>query len=428
MKIMLSVVLLWCLGVSPLYCETSPDIDDLNQVRIEAEKKLKSGPISEDEKQELQRILRYVDTLSLFKKGDDAIREKFPDAVILTTEKTKGKFFLVKDHEKKEQIIAIRGSANLKNWIINFSFWKIKDMWLKIRLHKGFYQMSRGIFWKVVFHLDPEYSTTVSGHSLGGACAAILGMYLDNFGHKDVKVLSFGQSRVTNKSGTKPFAHLPYTRVAVKRDIVTHLPPKWLFYRHFGKKFLLRKADFGWVDEDEMEDPPEAMEEWEKWTKDHDENDTPTLEPPLAAQLWMNLRPTEAPSNMKSLFSSTEWKQLAQMVQKSEQQGIHHSKKLKPQRDSETEDEQSSNEDWEIVLPKPVSGGLGDWFRYHNLEEYHKRVLKMIEDFPETSEASVPNTPPPSLETPVPPESTKPELPRVDRKKPSRFYLPFLVQ
>ena len=373
--------------------EAIPVVDDLNLIRKEVEERL-DGPVTDSEKKELERILEYVEINNLFKKGDDAIREKFPDAVILTTEKTKVKFFLVKDHEKKEQILAIQGSVNLTNWLIDFMFWKIKDMWLNIKLHKGFYMASREIFWKVIFHLNPEYSTTITGHSLGGSCAAIMGMYLDNFGHKDVKILSLGQPRITNKSGTKPFEHIPFTRVAIKRDIVTRLPPRWLWYRHFGRKFELRESDFGWNMEEEEEDPEEALEAWEEWTKDHDETTTPTLEPPLAAKLWLELRPTEAPTSMISLFESQEWKQLSQLSQGGEA--------------DDTDEEME-------ILYKPLKnsklkGNLGDWFKYHNLDEYHKRVLKMIENFPGDS-AKIGKAEPSFDLTPL-----------VDKKKPTRFY------
>jgi len=391
------------LSVLAAFADATPAIEDLNLIKKEVEKRLQE-PISESEKQELERILEYVEINNLFKKGDDAIREKYPDAVILTTEKTKVKFFLAKDHEKQEQILAIQGSVNITNWIIDFLFWKIKDMWLNIKLHKGFYMASREIFWKVVFHLNPNYSTTITGHSLGGACAVILGMYLDNFGHKDVKIMSLGQPRVTNKKGTKPFAHIPFTRVAIKRDIVTHLPPKWLWYRHFGKKFELRKATFGW-NTDEEEDPPEALEAWSEWTKDHDEENTPTLEPPLAAKVWMELRPSEPPSSMTSLFNSTAWKQLAQHV--------HHGEGNEPK------------EEMEIVAPplnnSKLKGNIGDWFRYHNLEEYHKRIMKMIEDFPGADSVASPLPPTPKIPNdPATPELNQPPL--VDTKKPSRFY------
>lgn len=389
--VLFAMLLVPCLSAG----EAHPDVEDLNLIQKEVEERLR-GPVTDAEKKELERILEYVEINNLFKKGDSAIREMFPDAVILTTEKTKVKFFLVKDHEKQEQILAIQGSVNLTNWLIDFMFWKIKDMWLNIRLHKGFYMASREIFWKIVFHLNPEYSTTITGHSLGGSCAAIMGMYLDNFGHKDVKILSLGQPRVTNKSGTKPFSHIPFTRVAIKRDIVTHLPPRWLWYRHFGRKFELRKSDAGWRAEEE-EDSEAALEVWEEWTKDHDETTTPTLEPPLAAKLWMEIRPETAPASMVSLFQSSEWKQLAQLSQGGAADDVA--------------------EELEIIH-KPLKntklkGNLGDWFKYHNLDEYHKRVLKMIENHPGDSNSTV------NDQAPIEP------LPRVDTQKPPRFYFPW---
>jgi len=420
MRIIAAFIFFLYLSLNSLAAQATPDIDDLNLIQKEVQKRLNSGPISDEEKQELERILEYVNINILFKEGDDAIRAKYPGAVILETEKTKVKFFLVQNHDKQEQILAIQGSVNLINWIIDFLFWKVKDTWLDIKLHKGFYMASREIFWKVVFHLNPEYSTTVTGHSLGGSCAVILGMYLDNFGHKDVKIMSLGQPRVTNKKGTKPFAHIPFTRVAIKRDIVTRLPPRWLWYRHFGKKFELRKANFGWSDDQEEEDSQEALDLWEEWTKDHDETETPTLEAPYAAKVWMELRPEAAPATMSSLFQSDEWKQLSHLVSEN------------------NERKSATTRDMEIVVDSPVldpssAGGIGDWFRYHNLEEYHKRTLQMIEDFTtppsdgsgEDNSGETTSVPPVFYDDPA---EGRNDPPIVDTKRHSKFYLPFLVQ
>ena len=94
--------------------------------------------------------------VSLWAKVDQEILDKYPKASIYVTKKTKVKFFVVRDDENETQTIVIRGSANLTNWIVDFKFWKINDAWLDIRVHKGFYEATREVFWDSVFDLKPN--------------------------------------------------------------------------------------------------------------------------------------------------------------------------------------------------------------------------------------------------------------------------------
>ena len=60
---------------------------------------------------------------------------------------------------------------------------------------------------------------------MGGAIAIILGMYPDSFGHPNTDVITFGQPRITNKSGANKFKDFPFQRVVITADLIPHLPP-----------------------------------------------------------------------------------------------------------------------------------------------------------------------------------------------------------
>ncbi|MEE2925496.1 MAG: lipase family protein, partial [bacterium] len=272
-------------------------------------------PISD--KDTLVRLVKYAKYCDLVGENDQKILEKFPKASIYVTEKTKVKFFVVRDDANETQTIVIRGSANLTNWIVDFKFWKIKDAWIDIRVHKGFYEATREVFWDSVFDLNPTYKTTITGHSLGGAIAIMLGMYLDSFGHPDTDVITFGQPRITNKSGATKYKEFPFQRVVIAMDLIPHLPPGFLGYRHFGNKWHLKHKNSTTdqpviVSEDDAheEDPQEALDLWDKWVEGVDQSNTPVMRPPIIARMWMSLRSDDQPASMAELFESDEWKRL----------------------------------------------------------------------------------------------------------------------
>ena len=84
--------------------------------------------------------------------------------------------------------------------------------------------------------LDPSYNIVLTGHSMGGAIAAIIGAYLHNQGFK-VEVITYAQPRVTDNSGASKMQIVDLKRVVIRGDIVNMLPP--FNYAHFGKEIVL---------------------------------------------------------------------------------------------------------------------------------------------------------------------------------------------
>eukprot|EP00249_Psilotum_nudum_P004980 c18473_g1_i1 orf=854-1465(+) len=113
-------------------------------------------------------------------------------------------------------------------------------------------------------------STMVTGHSMGGAMAALCALDLTaNHDIKDVQVVTFGQPRIGNMVFAAYYnALVPRTyRMTHGHDVVPHLPPyfpllpEWS-YHHFAREIWIYKLVLGslnyeveWVCDSSGEDP-----------------------------------------------------------------------------------------------------------------------------------------------------------------------------
>ncbi|MCV2403028.1 lipase family protein [Marinomonas sp. C2222] len=145
------------------------------------------------------------------------------------------------------QTIAIRGTANLNNVILDLSVSLTSDDVLGIKLHHGFASGSKAVFEDLLPYLSKDKPVFITGHSLGGAIAVILAMQLQKEGYPLQQVVTFGQPKVTNVSGAKAFSNLPLIRIVTPEDIVPLVPPisplqiKDLdIYWHMGIEVILR--------------------------------------------------------------------------------------------------------------------------------------------------------------------------------------------
>jgi hypothetical protein len=154
-------------------------------------------------------------------------------------------YFVLFDDAGKQQHVAVRGTANFANAALDAEYIPEADPRLGVRLHRGFGKAAPELFDHVKPKLREGYAVTVTGHSLGGALAAILGRYLQRDGFGVRKVVTFGQPKVTNTAGADEFAPLPITRFVHKNDPVPDVPPlmvahddNWR-YTHFGPEVIL---------------------------------------------------------------------------------------------------------------------------------------------------------------------------------------------
>ena len=123
------------------------------------------------------------------------------------------------------QTIAIRGTANLENAMLDLDLELQPDSQLNIKLHQGFGSGAKAVYEDIQPFLSKEHPIHLTGHSLGGAIAVILAMYLEKDGFAVEQVITFGQPKVTNATGAKMFSSLPLTRVVTPNDIVPLVPP-----------------------------------------------------------------------------------------------------------------------------------------------------------------------------------------------------------
>jgi predicted lipase len=153
-------------------------------------------------------------------------------------------------------IVAIRGTQKAMDIVVDLRSYpyNASSGGESFRFHKGFYKcLSRSIeklYNKlqtklVVFPKTPVY---VTGHSLGGAMAAILHALwgitpsgcTSHFSPNDIvtnSAYTFGMPRYGNKKVVTGLAN-PY-HLYNENDIIPSIPPKWLCFRNCNEEYQL---------------------------------------------------------------------------------------------------------------------------------------------------------------------------------------------
>jgi pimeloyl-ACP methyl ester carboxylesterase len=161
------------------------------------------------------------------------------------------------DDRSKSVQIAIRGTENLDDAIFDLKANAVLDEELGIRLHSGFRTLSREILQHLKKHnlsnaVLNSYSFSLYGHSLGGAIASIMSMYLHQSGSKVTAVVTFGAPRFTTNEGARKYQVLNQVTHRIVRcdDAVPFMPPPNFFgwsnesYQANGSIFLLLKPPY----------------------------------------------------------------------------------------------------------------------------------------------------------------------------------------
>jgi len=136
-------------------------------------------------------------------------------------------------------IIVIRGTANAENVQSDIDVRLVDDERTGIKLHKGFRDASLGVMEIIDRDHTVEHTVHVTGHSLGGAVAQIIGMWLHKRGN-NVQIFSYGSPKVSNQvlSDGQP----THWRVVRRSDPIPFTPP-WPYY-HTG--LFIDSQDLDW--------------------------------------------------------------------------------------------------------------------------------------------------------------------------------------
>lgn len=178
---------------------------------------------------------------------DDLVTAKNHDLSFYhTLADTQMSFYLATSDASETQVIAVRGTSNVENAMIDIALKLLVDEKTGSRLHEGFAYAAKQIYTELKPLLRTEYKIHTTGHSLGGAVALILAMYLDADNYNVEQVVTFGQPKVTNVSGAKKIQHINVIRVVTPDDVVPLVPPfdpldikNIDIYWHAGKEVLL---------------------------------------------------------------------------------------------------------------------------------------------------------------------------------------------
>jgi triacylglycerol lipase len=158
------------------------------------------------------------------------------------------RYFLERNDKAHTQFISVRGTTNNVNFSEDLDIAVREDRKIAIPVHAGFDRAARAIYADVSPYLKSGYKTYLTGHSLGGAVAALLSVYLIEDGVDVVRVVTFGQPRFTTADGVKRLGFLPLARVVDENDIVPMVPPGTVMdpvfgpYEQVGSEVILLKG------------------------------------------------------------------------------------------------------------------------------------------------------------------------------------------
>jgi len=161
--------------------------------------------------------------------------------------------------------IVFRGSESSSDWATNFNAGFVtldnQDAPSNVKVHQGFRDavfqndLANSLDRHVQSLLDDSSSfgglnadVYLTGHSLGGALAQVMGAYLANkYSDRNFRVITFGQPKVGNDKfkdwSENELTNLSVWRFVNRSDAVPRLPPGVLGYDHAGHTLQINRKD-----------------------------------------------------------------------------------------------------------------------------------------------------------------------------------------
>ncbi|KAJ5223285.1 hypothetical protein N7468_007827 [Penicillium chermesinum] len=154
--------------------------------------------------------------------------------------------YLAVDNTNQLIVLAFRGSSDISNWVANLDY-DLTDVDLcdGCQAHSGWWSAWGSGANDITAQVQsaqstyPGYKLVVTGHSLGGAIAALGGSALRNAGYQ-LDLYTYGQPRVGNKALAEYLTNqADYWRVTHENDIVPRLPPESFGFSHASPEFWI---------------------------------------------------------------------------------------------------------------------------------------------------------------------------------------------
>ena len=142
---------------------------------------------------------------------------------------------------KEYKVLFFMGSNQLIDWIYNFNFPFTKTPYKetgtneKIKIHSGFYKSYLLVRENIHEIVLENKKLIIMGQSFGASIASIASLDIAyNFNNLDLYTITTGSPRFGNKCLIESYnKRVPNTiRYVYGNDLVTHLPPKFLGFRH----------------------------------------------------------------------------------------------------------------------------------------------------------------------------------------------------